>query len=80
LSKLADTFASLDAMSLEELDERAALQRRVDHKYLVSSRNLDELLSGLRDATKFSRSTGLLVERDPDPPLGERLAEAVQPL
>jgi hypothetical protein len=38
LSKLADTFASFDAMSLEELDERAALQRRVDHKYLVSSR------------------------------------------
>jgi hypothetical protein len=30
--------------------------------------------------SKYRVGIGLLVERDPDPPLGERLAEAVQPL
>jgi len=38
-----------DPVSLEELDERAALLRRVDNKYAVERESFEELLERLRD-------------------------------
>jgi hypothetical protein len=38
-----------DPVSLKELDERAALLRRVDHKYAVEQEQLDQLLERLRE-------------------------------
>jgi VTC domain len=38
-----------DPVSLEELDERAALLRRVDNKYAVERERFEELLERLRD-------------------------------
>jgi VTC domain len=45
----ADTFAGLPAVSLAELDERAALLKRVDVKYVVTPDQLDGLIDALRD-------------------------------
>jgi hypothetical protein len=40
---------AFDAVSLKELDERAALLRRVDNKYAVERERFEELLERLRD-------------------------------
>lgn len=42
-----DRLAHYAPVSLEEMDERASLQRRVDHKYIVTLDRLDELLAEL---------------------------------
>ena len=44
--ELVDGF---DPVSLDELDERAALLRRVDNKYAVEQERFEELLTRLRD-------------------------------
>jgi hypothetical protein len=44
-----ELVARFDPVSLEELDERAALLRRVDHKYAVEQEPFAELLERLRD-------------------------------
>lgn len=46
LSELIERFADV---SLAELDERAALLRRVDNKYAIERRSLSELARNLRD-------------------------------
>lgn len=46
---LADVLAGFDAVSLQALDERAALLRRVDHKYALPSEAFAELALRLRD-------------------------------
>ncbi len=40
-------LADFTPVSLKEMDERASLQRRVDHKYVVTLDRLDELLAEL---------------------------------
>src|SRR4051794_5581796 len=45
---LAD-LARFGAISLDELDARAALQERVDHKYLVPAAAVSDALEALRD-------------------------------
>jgi len=47
VSRLGDRLAGLPAVSLEELDARAALQRRVDEKYLVSWDEFERLVAAL---------------------------------
>jgi hypothetical protein len=42
-------FRELSPVSLEELNERAALQRRIDNKYLVPVDDLAPLVQALRD-------------------------------
>jgi hypothetical protein len=44
---LADQLAGFEAISLDELDERVSLQRRVDNKYLLSGDELGSLLGQL---------------------------------
>src|SRR5581483_3221962 len=44
-----DLIAGLEPVTLEELDERAALLRRVDNKYAVERDAFDRLLERLRD-------------------------------
>ncbi len=46
LTELVERF---EAVSLAELDERAALLRRVDNKYAIERRALSELAQALRD-------------------------------
>ena len=46
--QLTDLLDAFDPVSLEELDQRAALLRRVDHKYAVSLERLRELARGLQ--------------------------------
>jgi VTC domain len=43
-----DRLGDFSPVSLDELDERASLQRRVDHKYVVKLDVLDDLLAELR--------------------------------
>jgi hypothetical protein len=42
-------FSQFGPVSLDELNDRAALQRRTDNKYLVSSNDLARLAEGLAD-------------------------------
>jgi VTC domain len=44
-----DSVAGFDPVSLEELDARAALLRRVDNKYAIERDQFDRLLERLRD-------------------------------
>ena len=44
-----DLVADFDPVSLKELDERAALLRRVDNKYAVERERFEELLERLRE-------------------------------
>lgn len=46
---LRELVASFEPISLGELDESAALQRRVDNKYLISAEQFGQLADGLRD-------------------------------
>jgi len=43
-----DRLDQFEPVSLEEMDERASLQRRVDHKYIVTLDALDALFGELR--------------------------------
>jgi hypothetical protein len=45
-----EIFATLDAVSLDELNERAALQRRTDNKYLVPLEELAAILEELGES------------------------------
>jgi VTC domain-containing protein len=45
---LRDLVASFEPISLGELDEHAALQRRVDNKYLITARQFGRLAEELR--------------------------------
>jgi hypothetical protein len=49
MSLLEAAIASLRPVGLDELDERASLQRRVDRKYLVPQDRLAEVLGELED-------------------------------
>lgn len=40
--------AGFEPISLDELEEAAALQRRVDHKYLISQQQFSQLAAGLQ--------------------------------
>ena len=44
----AHLLEGFEPISLDEVDERAALQRRVDSKYLLTVEQLEELLEELR--------------------------------
>ena len=46
-ARLDDLTAGIDPISLEELDRRAALQRRTDQKYLLRREGLEEILREL---------------------------------
>lgn len=46
-SRLSDVVADLPAVSLEDVDARSALQRRVDNKYLVTWEQLQRLVAAL---------------------------------
>jgi hypothetical protein len=48
LTTALDRLGEFTPVSLGDLDERASLQRRVDHKYVVKLDVLDELLAELR--------------------------------
>jgi hypothetical protein len=63
---MAHDVRSLDALlqrlppvSLDELDRRAALQRRVDTKYLLASDTLEELVAALADEHEALEIDGL---------------------
>lgn len=43
-----DRLADFDPVSLDALDERASLQRRVDQKYVVTLEQLDDVLAALQ--------------------------------
>ncbi len=47
--RLAATLAGLPPVALDVLTQRASLQRRVDHKYLVTWKQLGRLISALAD-------------------------------
>jgi len=49
LEQTDDQLAAFAPVSLHDLDERAALQKRVDRKYLVKEEVFAELLAALRD-------------------------------
>lgn len=49
MTSLRDIAASFEPISLGELDESAALQRRVDNKYLITAEQFERLVDGLRD-------------------------------
>jgi hypothetical protein len=48
-SRLSDVVARLSAVSLDEVDARSGLQRRVDNKYLVTWPQLERLVDALAD-------------------------------
>jgi hypothetical protein len=48
LTTTLDGLGDFTPVSLDDLDERASLQRRVDHKYVVKLDVLDDLLEELR--------------------------------
>src|SRR5947209_8213189 len=48
--RLPDLLATFDAVSLDELDERAALLKRVDHKFAVPWSTFAELAERLRES------------------------------
>jgi hypothetical protein len=47
ISRLSDVVARLPPVSLDEVDARSALQRRVDNKYLVTWPELERLVDAL---------------------------------
>ena len=49
MPEFAELFGGLRAVSLDDLNERAALQRRTDNKYLVPVEDLSGILGGLAD-------------------------------
>jgi len=52
------SIATLDPISLDELVEAAALQTRVDRKYIVDRRHLDSVLGGLDGDTRMLEVNG----------------------
>lgn len=48
VAQLSDLLAEFAPVTLDELDERAALLRRVDHKYVLPWAGFERMLDGLR--------------------------------
>jgi len=60
---LADLLGGFEPIDLEALDAQAALQRRVDHKYLVPPDALESLLGRLRGGFRALEVAGVRASR-----------------
>jgi len=57
LDQLQDLLGGFEGVSLNALDERAAVLRRIDNKYAVSPEEFARSPNGCAATTRFSRST-----------------------